>query len=152
MINQAHVNTGHAGLDETYVELSNQYHWQNSYTETKEFVESCDLYQLTKSRTQKPVGLLTSLKVPTRPWIDIAMGFLLLKQLIVDCTKLIPALRLSDQQKPHSITLYKFLNIVDRQSGHTYIIPCTAEIDVDGVIDIFKRLMKPTVGLPVFIV
>ena len=26
LINQAHVNTGHAGLDKTYVELSNKYH------------------------------------------------------------------------------------------------------------------------------
>ena len=33
-----------------------------------------------------------------------------------------------------------------------YIIPSTAEIDADGVIDIFERLMKPTVGLPLSIV
>ena len=60
-------------------------------------------------------------------------------------------MRLSDKQKPHVIILCKVLNIVDRHSGYTYIILCTAEIDADGVIDIFERLIKPTVGLPLSI-
>ena len=80
------------------------------------------------------------------------MDFLCLKQLLVDCTKLIPGLSLSDKQKPHFITNCKVLNIVDRHSGYTYIIPCTTEIDADGVIDIFERLIKLTVGLPLSIV
>ena len=139
-------------MDKTYIELTNNYHWQNIYTDTKEFVESCELYQLTKSSTQKPVGLLTPRNIPTRPWIELAMDFQFLKRLIVDCTKLIPGLRLSDTQKPHLLTLCKVLNNVDRHSRYTYIIPCTAEIDADGVIDIFERLIKPTVGLPLSIV
>ena len=152
LINQAHVNTGHARLDKTYVELSNKYHCQNTCADIKELVESCKLCQLTKSSAQKRVGLLTPLHVPIRPWIKIAMHFLFWKQLIVDYTKLIPELRLSDKQKPHFIILCKVLNIVDRNSGYTYIIPCTAEIDADGVIDIFERLIKPTVGLPLSII
>ena len=150
--NQAHVNTGHAGLDKTYVELSNKYQWQNTYTDTKDFVESCELCQLTKSSTQKPVGLLTPLNVPTRPWIEIAIDFPFLNKFIVACTKSIPGLRLSDKQKPHFITLCKVLIIVDRYSGYTYIIPGTAQIDADTVIDIFERVIKPTVGLPLSIV
>ena len=43
LINQAQVNTGHAGLNKTYVELSNKYHWQNTYIDIEEFVESCEL-------------------------------------------------------------------------------------------------------------
>ena len=80
------------------------------------------------------------------------MDFLFLKQFLVDCTKLIPGLRLADKQKPDCITLCKVLHIVDRHSGYTYIIPCTAEIDADGVIDIFERLIKPTVGQPLSLV
>ena len=71
---------------------------------------------------------------------------------MIDCTKLIPALRLADKQKRHCITVCKVLNIVDGHSGYTYIISCTAEIDTDGVIDIFERLLIPTVGLPLSIV
>ena len=104
-------------------------------------MEYCELCRLTKSSTQKPVGLLTPLNVPIRPWIEIAMDFLFLKQLIVDCTKLIPGLRLSDKQKPDFIAVCKVLNIVNTHSGHTYIIPCTANIDADGIIDIFERLI-----------
>ena len=80
------------------------------------------------------------------------MDFLFLTQLIVACTKLIPGLRLPDTQKAHFITLCKVLNNVDRHSGYTYIIPCTVEIDADGVIDIFERLIKTTVRLPLSIV
>ena len=80
LINQAHVNTRHAGLNKTYVEQSHKYHWQNTYTDIKEFMESCELYQLTKSSTQKPVGLLTPLNIPSRPYVEIAMNFLFLKQ------------------------------------------------------------------------
>ena len=61
-------------------------------------------------------------------------------------------MRLSDKQKPHVITLCTVLNIVDRYLGYTYIILCTAEIDADGIIDIFERLIEPTVGLPLSIV
>ena len=75
------------------------------------------------------------------------MDFLFLKQLIVDCTKFIPGLRLADKQKPHLITLCKVLNIVNRQSDYTYIIPYTTEIDADGIIDILERLIKSTLGL-----
>ena len=80
------------------------------------------------------------------------MDFRFLKQFIVDCTKLISGLRLSDKPKPHFITLCKVLNIVDRHSGYAYIIPCTADIDADAVIDIFEKLIKPSVGLPLSLV
>ena len=66
--------------------------------------------------------------------------------------KSIAGLRLSDKQQANVITLCTVLKIVDRHSGDTYIISYTAEIDIDGVIDIFERLIKPTVGLPLSIV
>lgn len=101
-----------------------------------------------KSSTQKPVGLLTPLKVPQRPWIDIAMDFLFLKQLVVDCIKLIPGMRLSGKQKPHFVTFCKVLNIVDRHSSYTFIIPCTGEIDAAGVIDILKDISNQLLVYP----
>ena len=152
LINQAHVNNGHVGQYKTYVELSNIYHQQDTYAETKAFVESRELCQLTKSRSQKPGGLFTALNVPTKLWIEIVMDFQFLKRLIVDCTKFMPGLRLSDKQEANFFTLCKVLNIVDRHSGYSCIILCTAEIDADGVIDIIERLIKPTVGLPLSIV
>ena len=66
LIDQAHVNTRHAGLYKTYVELSHEYHWQSIYADTEQFMESCKLCQLNKSITQKPVGLLTAHNVSSR--------------------------------------------------------------------------------------
>ena len=80
------------------------------------------------------------------------MDFLSLKQLVVDCTKLIPGMRFSDKQKPHCVTFCKVVNIIVRHSGYTYIIPCTGEINAAGVIDIFEKHIKPTIGLPLSIV
>ena len=75
------------------------------------------------------------------------MDFLFPKQLVVDCTKLIPSLRFADKQKPHSVTFCKVLNIIDRHAGHTYMIPCTGEINAAGVIDIVERHIKRTIGV-----
>ena len=61
-------------------------------------------------------------------------------------------MRFSDKQKPHFVTICKVLNVIDRHSGYTYIIPCTGEINVAGVIHISEKPIKPTIGLPFSIV
>ena len=80
------------------------------------------------------------------------MDFLFLKQLVVDYTKLIPGMRFSHKQKPHFVIFCKVLNIIDRHSGYTYIIPGTVEIKAVGVIDIFEKHIKATIDLPYSIV
>ena len=84
--------------------------------------------------------------------MQTAIDFLFLKQLVVDCTKLIPDMKFSEKQKPHVVTFCKVLHIIDRHSGDTYIIHCTGEINAAGVIDIFEKHIKPTIGLPFSIV
>ena len=58
----------------------------------------------------------------------------------------------SDKQKPHFVTFCKVLNIIVRHSRYTYIIPCSGEINAAGVIDIFEKHIKATIGLPFSIV
>ena len=65
LINQGHNNCGHGDVDLTYKELSDKYIWLNIYNNTKDFVKSCEICQLTKGSTQLPVGLLTPLNMPT---------------------------------------------------------------------------------------
>ena len=108
--------------------------------------------QATKSSTQRSVGLLTVLTVLQRPCIEIAMNSLFLKQLVVDCIKLIPGMRFSDTQTPHLVTFCNVLNLIDRHCGYTYMIPCTGEINTVVVIDIFEKHIKATIGLPFSIV
>ena len=147
-IQEAHDNRGHGGLDKTYQSLTDKYHWKDSYSDVRKFVECCDICQATKSCRRKPVALLTSLTGPERPWVAIAMDFLFLKQLVVDCTKLIPDMKFSEKQKPHVVTFCKVLHIIDRHSGDTYIIHCTGEINAAGVLIIFAKHIKSTIGLP----
>ena len=61
-------------------------------------------------------------------------------------------MRFPDKQKPVVVTFCNVLNIIDRYSGYTYNIPCTGEINVAGVIDIFEKQINPTIGLPFAIV
>ena len=85
-IRQAHDNTSHGGLDQTHQNLRNTYYCKDSFSHVKTFVESCEICQTTKSSTQKHVALLTPLILPQRPWIEIAMHIIFLKQLVVYCT------------------------------------------------------------------
>ena len=123
LINQAHVNSGHAELDTSYVELCNAYHEQNTYADSEEFVTSAELCQRTKSSYKEPVDLLITHNVPTRPCNPMAIDLLSFQDKIVDCEMLIPTKRLSDNGKPHCTTTFKVQNIVDRHSGYTYNIP-----------------------------
>ena len=70
----------------------------------------------------------------------------------MDCTKLVPSMKFSDKQKPHFVTFYIVLNIVYRNSGYMYIIPCTAKINAEVVIHIFEKHIKRTISLPFSIV
>ena len=82
----------------------------------------------------------------------MAMDFLFFKQLVVDCTKSIAGMRFSDKLKPQFVIFCRVLNIIDSHSGYTYIIHCTGEINAAGVIEIFEKHIKPTIGLPFSIV
>ena len=51
LINQAYNNCGYGDVELTYKELSDEYIWQNIYNNTKDFVKSCEICQLTKRFT-----------------------------------------------------------------------------------------------------
>ena len=75
------------------------------------------------------------------------MDLLFLKELVVECTKLIPCMKVSDIQKPHLLTVCKVLNIIDRHSEYAYIILYTGEINAAGIINILEKHIEPTIGL-----
>ena len=79
------------------------------------------------------------------------MNVLFLKPLVVDCIQLNPGMKFSKKQEAHFVTFREVLNIIDRHSGYTYIISCTVEINAAGLIHIFEKNIKQTIGLPVAI-
>ena len=152
LIAQAHQNTGHSGLHKTYSELPLYYHWQNIYSDTIKYIHSCEIYQLTKGKTQKPFGLLTPLNIPVLPRTSIAMDFLYMEPVVVDCALLIPGFKNLHRDKPHMIQFHKLLVISNTLSNFTFLIPCISEIIVENVISIFENWIKPAVGLPANII
>ena len=148
LINEAHVNTGHGALDKTYQELTQHYTWQNSFSNTQEFVKSCEICQLIKGSTQKPVGLLTPVNVPTKPWDSIAMDFISMKPVLIPCSKVIAGFKDPEGDNPYILSFHKLLGISYRHSGYTFLILCISEIIAQGVIDIFTNWIKLTVGYP----
>jgi len=67
LLQVAHAYTGHVVLDRTYQELTSKYYWQNSYSDTQDYIRSCKICQSTKGSTQLPIGYLTPLNIPTQP-------------------------------------------------------------------------------------
>jgi len=108
-------------------------------------VKSCEICQLTKASTQLPVGLLTPLNVPTKPWESIAMDFIFFEPVIMPCSKLIPGYKDLVGEKPHMIIFHKMLVITSRYSDYTFLIPFVSHNHAPGAIDIFTQWIRPTI-------
>lgn len=76
-IDHVHSLIGHAGDLKTIQYLRRFYYWPSLGINVAKFVHSCAICQTAKALdTQKPMGLLHGLPIPTRPWQSIAMDFL----------------------------------------------------------------------------
>ena len=111
-------------------------------------MKSCEICQLTKGSTQLPMGLLTPLNVPTRPWESIAMDFISFEPVIIPCSKLIPGYKDPVGEKPYMVIFHKMLVITCTHSNYTFLIPCVSHINAQGVLDIFTKWIRPTIGYP----
>ena len=148
LLQLAYAYTGHGGLVRTYQELTSQYYWQNSYSDTQDYVGSCGICQSTKGSTQLPIGYLTPLNVLTQPWESIAMDFVSREPVTIPCSELIPGYYKLKGEGSHNISFAKLLVISCRHTDFTLLIPCIKELNAKDVIDIFETWIKPTVGLP----
>ena len=128
--------------------LTDKCHLEYSVSDIKKFVESCTICQATNSYTQIPAEVLTPLTVPQRPWIDIVMALLFLKQLLMNSLKVISGMILSDKQKRYFVIFCQVLNIIDRYVPYMYIIHGSGDSHAVGVIDIFQRHIKHCIELP----
>lgn len=76
IIDQAHRTIGHAGGERTNKYLHKFYWWSSLSKDVAKFCATCGTCQAVKPSTQRPVGLLHSLPVPSRPWESIGMDFI----------------------------------------------------------------------------
>uniref|UniRef100_A0A151UG99 Retrotransposable element Tf2 n=1 Tax=Cajanus cajan TaxID=3821 RepID=A0A151UG99_CAJCA len=66
---------GHAGILKTYKRVAEQFYWTGVKQSVEKYVRTCIQCQQTKYVTTKTQGLLQPLPIPTTPWTEISMDF-----------------------------------------------------------------------------
>ncbi|GBG87932.1 hypothetical protein CBR_g46300 [Chara braunii] len=75
-LGECHDATGHFGFKRTATNLLQRFWWPTMMRDAKLYVETCQVCQRDKPRTQAPLGLLKPLPIPERPGESLSMNFM----------------------------------------------------------------------------
>ena len=67
---------GHQGIERTYSTMHRLFYWPRMNNDVRQYVKSCDSCQRIKASQQVPGGLLQPLPIPTGPWEQVSMDFI----------------------------------------------------------------------------
>ena len=129
---EVHESRGHRGLDKTLEGLKEHYYWPNMSRYVQKFVNSCVVCHKAKSRLN-PFGLYQPLSIPSAPWEDISMDF------IVGLPR--------TRRGSDSIFV-----VVDRFSKMAHFIPCHTTDDASMIANLFFKEVVRLHGIPLTIV
>ncbi|KAH9763650.1 Endonuclease [Citrus sinensis] len=125
-------NEGHMGRDKTLALIVNTYFWPTMRREVYHYVETCRICQVSKGAITN-AGLYMPLPIPTQPWVDISMDFVL--------------------GLPHTRRgMDSIFLIVDRFSKMTHFIACKKTANALTVARLFFKEVYRLHGLPSSIV
>ncbi|GBG64356.1 hypothetical protein CBR_g41556 [Chara braunii] len=132
-LGECHNATGHFGYKKTSVNLVQRFWWPGMLDDAKKYVETCQVCQRDKPRTQAPLGLLKPSPIPAGPGHSVSMDFM-------------DTLVTSKSGKRHIFV------IIDRFTKYTRLVAMPETARIDHVLKLFMDNWVGDFGLPKSIV
>ncbi|GBG66908.1 hypothetical protein CBR_g72663 [Chara braunii] len=128
-LGECHDVTGQFDYKKTATNLLQQFWWPTMMRDAKLYVETCQVCQRDKPRTQAPLGLLKPLSIPERPGESLSMDFM-------------------DTLVTSKSGIRYVYVIVDRFSKYARLVAMPATAKTEYVIKLFKENWVRDLGLP----
>ncbi|GBG84045.1 hypothetical protein CBR_g37922 [Chara braunii] len=132
-LGKCHDASGHFGYKKTSANLVQRFWWPKMLDDAKKYVETCQVCQRDKPRTQAPLGLLKPLPIPAGPGQSVSMDFM-------------DTVVTSKSGKRHIFV------IIDRFTKYARLIAMPETARTDHVIKLFMDNWVRDFGLPKSIV
>jgi len=119
---------GHYGENKTSLILREHYYWPCMDKDVQDVIKRCATCHVAKSHSL-PQGLYTPLPIPTQPWEDVSMDFIL-------------GLPRTQRGKDSVFV------VVDRFSKMAHFLPCTKTNDATAIADLYFKEIVRLHGIP----
>lgn len=136
VVAHVHGSVGHLGHKKTAAALRSHFFWPTLSRDVNAYTRACEPCARNKASTQKPYGLAHALDVPTVPWRQVGMDFMV---------GLPPV-------EHAGVTVDTILTVTDYLSKMVVLIPLPSTANAQEVATLFFRHVVARFGMPASLV